>query len=132
MPKNIHVFSQRLLRFIESKYPSKVAFVEDVGISSQSLHTTYLKETPFPGSMFFHDLALLGCDLNWLMTGAGLPPDPSIEEMARWLGYCEGQVKTWTERLDLELAALDEIRANIRRQLAENPDLPSALRDDDA
>jgi hypothetical protein len=112
--KNLHVFSDRLLRFIDATFPTKTAFAEEAGISPQSLNNSYLKATPFPGSMFFHNLALLGCDLNWLMTGHGLPPDPTVEEMTKWIKYCEAQAEAWKKRRKTEVDALEEILRNIR------------------
>lgn len=114
MRKNLHVFSERLLRFIDAKFPTKTSFAEDVGVSPQSLNNSYLKSTPFPGSLFFHNLAILGCDLNWLMTGFGLPPDPSIEEMTQWIKYCEAQANAWKERRKTEVEAMEEILRNVR------------------
>ncbi len=112
--KNLHVYSERLLRFIDARFQTKTAFAEDAGITPQSLNTTYLQTKPFPGSMFFHNLALLGCDLNWLMTGFGLPPDPTVDEMTKWIKYCETQANTWKDRLKIEVEALEEILRNIR------------------
>jgi len=103
MSKKLHPYSERLKRFIDETFPSQRAFAEDMGLSPQTINQSYLKDTPFPGAEFMHKLRLYGCDLNWLIIGSGLPPNPNKEEMELWVEYCSKQAVLWKERIDLEL-----------------------------
>jgi hypothetical protein len=70
----------------------------------QTLNTGYLKTAPFPGSLFFLKLIMIGCDVHWLLTGSGRAPDPmTAEEMTEWIDRCRREVEYWEKRRDLEL-----------------------------
>lgn len=122
--------AERLKRFSDSKAPSYAAFARDIGMHPSSFHSTYLKGRSIPGGELLIKLALMGCDLNWLLLGIGLPPDPEEDELAMYIGYLEKQLDLQRKKLELIVAAKEEIKRNAARFLEQNPGVKSALRDD--
>ena len=128
MKKNI---AERLKRFADSKAPSYAAFARDIGMHPSSFHSTYLKGRSIPGGELLIKLALLGCDLNWLLLGVGSPPDPEEEELREYIALLEKQLRNQQKKLELLVAAREEIMRNMDRFLEQNPGVKSTLRDDD-
>lgn len=102
MAKKLHLYSQRLKRFVDFKWGSQRRFAEDMRLSPQTINQSYFKETPFPGSELMAMLLMHGCDLNWLLGGIGLPPDPDRNEMKAWVEFCAKQAELWQKRIELE------------------------------
>jgi transcriptional regulator with XRE-family HTH domain len=123
--------AKRLRRFGKSNSVTMKNFAEELGMSPSSLNSGYLSGRSIPGGEILIKLALMGCDLHWLLLGFGLPPEPTTEELEEHIEYLERRLSALKTRRDLEIAAREEIRRNMARFLDENPGVKSNLRDDD-
>jgi SOS-response transcriptional repressor LexA len=81
---NIQI-GERLRQFGEQRYPTLVDFAEALGISSESLHQ-YLAGKSKPGNKLQTRLRSVGCDIEWLMTGSGEPPEIPMSGWAPFRG----------------------------------------------
>jgi transcriptional regulator with XRE-family HTH domain len=59
---------KRLKKFAETNFNSYTDFSKELGISRENLYR-YFNDTVSPGSEILQKLALLGCDINWLLLG---------------------------------------------------------------
>jgi hypothetical protein len=89
--------SKRLKKWGVEEYGSLVSFARALGISQQSLHD-YTSARTRPGNKMQSRLRELGCDVEWLMTGAsaGSALHRSFRQKPRLVGWAkfEGRVVT--------------------------------------
>lgn len=125
----------RLKRFAKSYFDSFAAMARALDIHPATLSSSYLSGRHFPGGELLIKLFHAGCDLGWLLTGEGLPPKPNTEELNDWKARCDVRYKIEFLRIRDEslndAAVIEELVRNQKRFLEENPDVPSALRDED-
>lgn len=70
-------FSERLKKYVLDKYGSVYKMAAETGISQPNLHRYVTGQTD-PKKDFFELLASLGCDINWLLTGASGQLQPAV------------------------------------------------------
>jgi hypothetical protein len=89
--------SRRLKKWGLEEFGSLVSFSRALGISQQSLHD-YTSGRTLPGNKTQSRLRALGCDIEWLMTGAptGSAVQRSMRKRPRSVGWAkfEGRVVT--------------------------------------
>lgn len=98
---------QRLKRFALSYFDSISAFARAIDLQPNSLHSNYLGGRHFPGAELLIKLHYMGCDVTWLLTGEGLPPSPSKEELDLWYAACKASYDREAERLEVERKFLE-------------------------
>ncbi len=59
---------KRLKEFAESNFKSLTEFSKELGIGRENLYR-YFNDTVSPGSEILQKLAVMGCDINWLLLG---------------------------------------------------------------
>jgi hypothetical protein len=108
----------RMRRFALSKYGSLRQFAADLEMSASSLNTSYLSGRSMPGGKVLRRLILMGCDINWLLSGLGRAPKPTLQEMIKWRDYCKQQYEYWDKMIEarnlmpkeLEYAPVDHVK----------------------
>lgn len=108
---------RRLKEFAGARFGSFAQFARELGIHPAGLHSNYFSGKHYPGAEVLIKLHNLGCDLGWLLTGYGLPPDPTDEQADRWLENCRAKVDSIRKLHELERLAAEEITSNMRRFL---------------
>lgn len=114
-------------QFALSYFDSISAFARAIDLQPNSLHSNYFAGRHFPGAEMLIKLHLMGCDVTWLLTGEGLPPEPDKDELDRWYAVCKATYDRENERLNLAKKYLDAGKA----RSSQRPDLLKRKTDDD-
>lgn len=114
--------AERLRRFGKTRFDTMSNFARVLKMTPQALGSTYLNARSLPGGELLVKLAMLNCDLNWLLTGIGKPPDTDVRrEVESWIDYCRGEVVYWERTLTLEDEATRAIAENDLRFALNTP-----------
>ena len=70
--EDLSTISARLKHFAKAEYGSVTGLCEKMGRHGSAL-SRYINGDSVPGSKLQHQLRELGCDIEWLMTGNGIP-----------------------------------------------------------
>lgn len=122
------VVGERLKIFANYRFDSVSGLARALDMHPNSFHSGYIGGRHYPGGEMLIKLFYAGCDIAWLLTGEGLPPDPDEEELKRWFSMCKATYDREEQRLSLEKQYLDA-ETERRSQL---PDLLKRKDDDDA
>ena len=109
--------AERLREFGLWRFDSISALAQALELHPASLHSHYLKGKSFPGGEILLKLHALGCDITWLLTGEGLPPEPTDQQVDQWIEACHARAKALKEWNELMRKAEDELVRNMNRFL---------------
>lgn len=108
---------KRLKEFAVKMFESGSGLARALDMHPSSLHSAYFQGRNFPGGEILIKLHFLGCDIAWLLTGEGLPPDPTDEQADKWLENCRAKVESIRTLHELERLAAEEYIRNMKRFL---------------
>jgi hypothetical protein len=116
MEKKYRLEADRLRRFIYSQYKTVDDCASDIGVSGDSLRSAYLSGKSIMGGEMLRRFYLHGgLDPKYYLSGAGIPPKPTNEEIEEWIEQLNRELKFYTDLLDKRVKALDEIDRNMKR-----------------
>ncbi len=123
------IIIDRLKRFARSQWPTMKVFAESLQISPGSLSSSLFSGRSLPSAEMLFKCSIFGLDINWLLTGRGRAPDPTVAEMKDWIQQCEGWIKEYSRYVKTEEDAYAEILAStISEMRKREPEaLPPAL-----
>ena len=105
----------RLKQFADARYGSYAEFARDIGMHPSGLHSNYFSGKHYPGAEILIKLHFFGCDVAWLLTGDGLGPEATDEEIDAWYEKCTRRHDGMKSRNKLDRDAEAEIVESMRR-----------------
>lgn len=101
--------AERLRVFIKGREISVDNFGELIGVTGNTIRTTYLSGRSLPGAEFLFNLSTIGCDITWLLTGV---------ELQMWATTMLDEKVIIIKRNDIQLEnKLKSIRAQVDQLL---------------
>jgi len=118
MEKKFSDVAARLRRCIYAGHTNAAGFASDIGISEITLHSAYLSGRSMPGGDLLRRMALIGVNVHWLLTGEGLPPEPTEPEVQTHVAELRAKLEYWERWLRIYAGARREIAERVERELA--------------
>ncbi|MGD8781132.1 MAG: helix-turn-helix transcriptional regulator [Ignavibacteria bacterium] len=75
-------FGKRLKDYAKSEHKSVRKLAEKIN-KRESTISQYINDIRTPGADFLYQLAKLGCDINWLLTGEKYRPSPPQDVLVK-------------------------------------------------
>lgn len=110
--KKYEAESERLRRYIYSRWETIDEFAKEVGVSSDSIRVGYTSGRSLMGGDLMRKLIPHGFDPVFYLTGEGLSPDGNETEIALYVARLRNRIKTLSSYLEkvkaLKAAAMKE------------------------